>query len=96
MSCIFIYFFKFNRSFYCLWVLFFFFNIQGYITAGFPKAALSVHDEMLQQGLKPDRLAYNTLIFACVKSENLDAAKHYFEEMKVSSLYCMTSLERKH
>lgn len=75
---------------------FIFFNIQGYITAGFPMAALSVHDEILQQGLKPDRLTYNTLIFACVKTEKLDTAMRYFEEMKVSSLYSITSLEPKH
>lgn len=48
---------------------------------------------MLQQGLKLDRLSYNTLIFACVKSEKLDTAMRYLEEMKVSSLYCMTCLE---
>ncbi|RVW52213.1 Pentatricopeptide repeat-containing protein [Vitis vinifera] len=56
--------------------------MKGYITAGFPMAALSVHDEILQQGLKPDRLTYNTLIFACVKTEKLDTAMRYFEEMK--------------
>ncbi|KAK3039181.1 hypothetical protein RJ639_029038 [Escallonia herrerae] len=58
------------------------FELQGYIRAGFPQAALSVYDDVRRQGLDPDRLTYNTLIFACVKMENLDLATHFFEEMK--------------
>ncbi|KAK4422400.1 Pentatricopeptide repeat-containing protein [Sesamum alatum] len=56
--------------------------MKGYITSGCPQAALGVHDEMLRHGLNPDRLSYNTLIFACIKSENLDAAMLFFEQMK--------------
>lgn len=62
----------------------FFFTCQGYISVGCPHEALSTHDEILRQGLNPDRLTYNTLIFACVKMENLDAAMLFFEQMKVS------------
>ncbi|XP_065851513.1 pentatricopeptide repeat-containing protein At5g10690 isoform X1 [Euphorbia lathyris] len=56
--------------------------MKGYINAGCPQAALAVQDEMLHLGLTPDRLTYNTLIHACVKSEMLDVAMHFFEEMK--------------
>ncbi|KAL0447600.1 UNVERIFIED_CONTAM: Pentatricopeptide repeat-containing protein [Sesamum latifolium] len=45
-------------------------------------AALGVHDDILRHGLNPDRLSYNTLIFACIKCENLDAAMLFFEQMK--------------
>lgn len=61
-----------------------FFTYQGYISAGCPQEALRTHDEILQRGLNPDRLTYNTLIFACVKMENLDTAMLFFEQMKVS------------
>lgn len=59
--------------------------MKGYITSGCPQAALGVHDDILRHGLNPDRLSYNTLIFACIKCENLDAAMLFFEQMKVSS-----------
>ncbi|GFQ04137.1 pentatricopeptide repeat-containing protein at5g10690 [Phtheirospermum japonicum] len=55
---------------------------QGYITSGCFQAALAVHDEILRHGLNPDRLSYNTLIFACNKNENLGAAMRFFERMK--------------
>ncbi|KAG8381974.1 hypothetical protein BUALT_Bualt05G0028300 [Buddleja alternifolia] len=58
------------------------FLYQGHITAGCPQEALGLHDEMLRHGLNPDRLSYNTLIFACVKSERLEAAMLFFEQMK--------------
>lgn len=48
---------------------------------------------MLNVELKPDRLTYNTLISACVKINKLDAAIHFFEEMKVTSMYWKPSLE---
>ncbi|KAL0372029.1 UNVERIFIED_CONTAM: Pentatricopeptide repeat-containing protein [Sesamum calycinum] len=56
--------------------------MKGYITSGCPQAALGVHDDILRHGLNPDRLSYNTLIFACIKCENLDAAMLFFEQMK--------------
>ncbi|EOY29221.1 Pentatricopeptide (PPR) repeat-containing protein / CBS domain-containing protein [Theobroma cacao] len=56
--------------------------MKGYIGAGCPQAAVNLHEEILRLGLEPDRLTYNTLIFACVKTENLDAAIRFFEEMK--------------
>ncbi|WCJ30512.1 Pentatricopeptide repeat-containing protein At5g10690 [Euphorbia peplus] len=56
--------------------------MKGYINAGCPQAALAVQEEMLRLGLTPDRLTYNTLIHSCVKSETLDVAMHFFEEMK--------------
>lgn len=62
-------------------------KFQGHINTGCPEDALSVHEEMLRLGLTPDRLTYNTLIFACVKAEKLDAAMHFFDEMKVTSMH---------
>lgn len=62
-------------------------NFQGYINTGLPQAAITVYEEILRIGLRPDKLTYNTLIFACVKSEKLDAARHVFKEMKVASMY---------
>ncbi|KAJ6743795.1 hypothetical protein OIU85_017698 [Salix viminalis] len=56
--------------------------MKGYIGAGCPEDALPVHDEILELGLTPDRLTYNTLIYACVKAGKLDAAMRFFDEMK--------------
>ncbi|KAK6927726.1 Pentatricopeptide repeat [Dillenia turbinata] len=56
--------------------------IKGYISTGRPQAALTMHDEIRRHGLRPDKLTYNTLIFACVKAENMVAAMQFFEEMK--------------
>ncbi|XP_054793552.1 pentatricopeptide repeat-containing protein At5g10690 isoform X4 [Prosopis cineraria] len=56
--------------------------IKGYITAGFPQDAVNLHNEILRHGMKPDRLTYNTLILACVKSQNMDTAMQFFENMK--------------
>ncbi|CAL9754705.1 unnamed protein product [Musa acuminata subsp. burmannicoides] len=56
--------------------------IKGYTNSDFPLGALAVRDEILRQGLKPDKLTYNTLIFACVKSGRIDAAVRLLAEMK--------------
>ncbi|XP_058067931.1 pentatricopeptide repeat-containing protein At5g10690 isoform X2 [Magnolia sinica] len=56
--------------------------MKGYINTDFPLDALTVRDEIFRQGLKPDRLTYNTLVFACVKSGRMDSAMQLFEEMK--------------
>lgn len=56
--------------------------MKGCISAGCPQDALPVHDEMLELGLIPDRLTYNTLISACVKAGKLDAAMQFFDKMK--------------
>ncbi|XP_008466304.2 pentatricopeptide repeat-containing protein At5g10690 isoform X3 [Cucumis melo] len=56
--------------------------MKGYISSSVPQAALAMYNEMLNLELKPDRLTYNTLISACVKINKLDAAMHFFEEMK--------------
>ena len=61
-------------------------TFQGYIGAGCPEDALPVHDEILELGLNPDRLTYNTLISACVKAGKLDDAMRFFDEMKVTSM----------
>lgn len=58
--------------------------LQGYIKSNFPLGALTVKDEILRQGLKPDRLTYNTIISACVKSAEIDKAIQFLEDMKVS------------
>ena len=58
--------------------------LQGYIKSNFPLGALTVKDEILRQGLKPDRLTYNTIISACVKSSEIDKAIQFLEDMKVS------------
>lgn len=56
--------------------------MKGYISTGSPEAVFNVRDEMIQRGLKPDRLTYNTLILAYVKMNKLDAAMQLLEEMK--------------
>ncbi|XP_021855756.2 pentatricopeptide repeat-containing protein At5g10690 isoform X2 [Spinacia oleracea] len=60
--------------------------MKGYISTGSPEASFTVHDEMLRQGLKPDKLTYNMLILAAVKTGKLDSAMQYLEEMKVAAL----------
>ncbi|ONM22092.1 Pentatricopeptide repeat-containing protein [Zea mays] len=56
--------------------------MKGYIKSNFPLGALTVKDEILRQGLKPDRLTYNTIISACVKSAENDKAIQFLEDMK--------------
>ncbi|KAE8056508.1 hypothetical protein FH972_013277 [Carpinus fangiana] len=56
--------------------------MKGYINTGLPRAAITAYREILRLGLKPDKITYNTLIFACVKTEKLDAAMHVLKEMK--------------
>ncbi|TKY58236.1 Pentatricopeptide repeat-containing protein [Spatholobus suberectus] len=56
--------------------------MKGYINSGCPHTAINVLNEILRQGVMPDRLTYNTLILACVESKKLDAAMQFFEEMK--------------
>ncbi|XP_042389827.1 pentatricopeptide repeat-containing protein At5g10690-like isoform X1 [Zingiber officinale] len=56
--------------------------IKGYARSDFPLGALAVWDEIVRQGLKPDKLTYNTLIFVCVKSGRTDAALQLLAEMK--------------
>ncbi|XAR71039.1 hypothetical protein NMG60_11028119 [Bertholletia excelsa] len=46
--------------------------MKGFVSTGFPLAALWVHDEILRHELKPDRHTYNTLIFACFKAGKFD------------------------
>jgi pentatricopeptide repeat protein len=57
--------------------------IQGHINSGCPDTAINMFNEILHQGIMPDRLTYNTLILACVESEKLDVAMQLFAEMKV-------------
>lgn len=61
--------------------------MKGHISAGSPEAAIKLHDEMSRVGLEPDRLSYNTLISACIKSEKLDVAMSFYEQLKVASMY---------
>ncbi|XP_030486649.2 pentatricopeptide repeat-containing protein At5g10690-like [Cannabis sativa] len=56
--------------------------MKGYIKAGSPESTISMHREILRLGLIPDRHTYNTLISACVKTNKLDTAMHFLEEMK--------------
>lgn len=56
--------------------------MKGYANTDSPLDALAVRDEVLHQGLKPDRLTYNTLVLACVKSGKMDSAMQLFVEMK--------------
>ncbi|XP_028223244.1 pentatricopeptide repeat-containing protein At5g10690-like isoform X3 [Glycine soja] len=56
--------------------------MKGYINSGCPHTAINMLNEILRQGIMPDRLTYNTLILACVQSGKLDAAMQFFEEMK--------------
>ncbi|PIA28640.1 hypothetical protein AQUCO_06800067v1 [Aquilegia coerulea] len=59
--------------------------IKGYINTGLPQDAFAIRDEILRQGLKPDRLTYNTLVFACAKSGQMNAAMRLLAEMKVEA-----------
>lgn len=61
--------------------------MKGYITTGCPEATFTVHQDMLRQGLRPDKLTYNTLILGAVKTGKLDSAMQFLEEMKVSRKY---------
>jgi pentatricopeptide repeat protein len=61
------------------------FGFQGYAKTSFPLGALKVRDEMTRQGLRPDKLTYNTLISACVKSGEMEKAVQLLSDMKV---YC--------
>lgn len=56
--------------------------MKGYISTGSPQSALRVFDEIRQQGLNPDKLTYNTIIFACVRMNDLESAVQIFQEMK--------------
>ncbi|GAU15208.1 hypothetical protein TSUD_09460 [Trifolium subterraneum] len=56
--------------------------IKGHINSGCPDTAINMLNEILHQGIMPDRLTYNTLILACVQSEKLDVAMQLFAEMK--------------
>ncbi|XP_010669293.1 pentatricopeptide repeat-containing protein At5g10690 isoform X2 [Beta vulgaris subsp. vulgaris] len=56
--------------------------MKGYITTGCPEATFTVHQDMLRQGLRPDKLTYNTLILGAVKTGKLDSAMQFLEEMK--------------
>ncbi|KAJ0233959.1 Pentatricopeptide repeat-containing protein [Hirschfeldia incana] len=56
--------------------------MKGYINSGSPQAAVVLLDEMLRLGLEPDRPTYNTLIHACIKCGDLDAAMTFLKEMK--------------
>lgn len=64
-----------------------FYYFQGHINAGSPEVAIALHEEMLHLGLDPDRLTYNTLIFACVKTEKLDVAMSFYKQLKVARMY---------
>ncbi|KAK7293672.1 hypothetical protein RJT34_16544 [Clitoria ternatea] len=56
--------------------------MKGYINSGCPNTAINLRNEILHQGIMPDRLTYNTLILACIESKRLDTAIQFFEEMK--------------
>ncbi|TXG62370.1 hypothetical protein EZV62_013733 [Acer yangbiense] len=60
--------------------------MKGHISAGSPEVAITLHDDMLHLGLEPDRLTYNTLIFACVKATKLDVAMSFYEQLKDKAL----------
>ncbi|KAJ3704838.1 hypothetical protein LUZ61_008543 [Rhynchospora tenuis] len=60
--------------------------MKGYIKTSFPLGALTVRDEMIRQGLRPDRLTYNTLISACVKSEEMEKAVQLLSDMKEEAI----------
>ncbi|XP_015971996.1 pentatricopeptide repeat-containing protein At5g10690 [Arachis duranensis] len=59
--------------------------MKGYINSGCPHTALNMLNEIVHQGLRPDKLTYNTLILACVKIEKMDTAMQFLEEMKGNS-----------
>lgn len=48
--------------------------------------AMFFANEMIQLGLKPDRLTYDRLISVCLQSDNLEDALLYYEEMRSTPL----------
>ncbi|KAJ6815518.1 MACPF domain-containing proteinisoform X2 [Iris pallida] len=56
--------------------------MKGYTNTDFPLGALTIRDEILRSGLKPDKTTYNTLIYACIKSGKTNAAIQFLAEMK--------------
>ncbi|XP_017230057.1 pentatricopeptide repeat-containing protein At5g10690 isoform X1 [Daucus carota subsp. sativus] len=56
--------------------------MKGYISTGSPQSALRVFNDIRLQGLNPDKLTYNTIIFACVRMNDLESAVQFFQEMK--------------
>ncbi|KAJ1700456.1 hypothetical protein LUZ63_000235 [Rhynchospora breviuscula] len=60
--------------------------MKGYVKTSFPLGALTVRDEMMRQGLRPDRLTYNTLISACVKSAEMEKAVQLLSDMKEEAI----------
>ncbi|KAJ4801814.1 Pentatricopeptide repeat-containing protein [Rhynchospora pubera] len=59
---------------------------KGYVKTNFPLGALTVRDEMIRQGLRPNRITYNTLISACVKSAEMEKAVQLLSDMKEEAI----------
>ncbi|KAJ3677136.1 hypothetical protein LUZ60_002860 [Juncus effusus] len=62
--------------------------MKGYVKTSSPLSALTVKDEMVRQGLRPDKLTYNTLMSACVKAGEVDRALQLLEDMKEEARSC--------
>ncbi|CAM8955519.1 unnamed protein product [Rhodiola kirilowii] len=56
--------------------------MKGCINSGSPQDALGVLDEIVEHGLDLNRLTFNSLILSCVKSENMDGAMQFLDQMK--------------
>ncbi|KAF3048365.1 hypothetical protein E8E12_011731 [Didymella heteroderae] len=59
---------------------------RGCSQAGRKDLAMFLAKEMIERGLKPDRITYDRLILVCERSGDLDDAMNYFEEMRASGM----------
>ena len=58
-------------------------ELQGYARSDNPLEAITVMHEMQLQGMPLQRLAYNSLLLACVRGKDLESALDILEDMKV-------------
>ena len=65
------------------------FNIlfKGCSWAARKELAMFLANEMMQLGLKPDRITYDRLILICVETDSLGDALLYYEEMRASDMF---------
>ncbi len=65
------------------------FNIlfKGCSWAARKELAMFLANEMIQLGLKPDRITYDRLIIICVLAEDLEDALQYYEEMRAGEMF---------
>ncbi|XP_024532860.1 pentatricopeptide repeat-containing protein At5g10690 isoform X1 [Selaginella moellendorffii] len=61
--------------------------IKGYARSENPLEALKVREEMQLRGMQLNKLSWNSLVMACVRGQDMDAALEILEEMKEAGKY---------